>query len=206
MLFKRGSAVFVELATASGLDPVSIRPNEYAPSFESRFQNARRSLKGYVRDRVLYHGTDEAAAMKILQTGMRFSQEGMYGPGGYFVDPTALRKALFFALTKTDRRDSSDRGARSERSRGAIIAFRAAMCDTPIITEVPGESGWYGRRSPCGAGQDSLIGVHRGGYDGCGSRAHCSDVELNEMPEYVIRSPDFLVPIGIAIFKKRGST
>jgi len=200
MLFKRGSCVFQQLALECRLRIVKMHPNEHAASFEDRFQRSRRALKGYVRDRIVYHGTSEEAAMKIVQTGIIPSSEGMYGPGAYFVDPVGLRKALFFALTATNRRDPSARGSRSHRSSGAIIAFRVAMCETQIVTELP-QGTWYGRRTPCADGQESVIGVHSGGYRGCGSRAHCTDEALNDIAEYVCRSTDLVVPIGIAIFK-----
>lgn len=194
LLVRRGARVFQMLAEKQHLKIADIGPNPDMEQHEARFQRARRTLKGYVRDRVLYHGTDLDAAKAIMKNGIRPSQSGMYGPGCYFVDPIGLLKASFFAMTKASRRDVSDRSGRVRRSVGAILAFRVAMCQTQIVTDLP--QGWYERSTPCENGQESIIGVYEGGYNGC------EDQELNQIAEYVNRCPELCVPIGMCVFER----
>lgn len=202
ILVHRGERVFNLLAQKLNFTIKTMGPNPQMQVHEGPFHAEKASLSGYVRDRMLYHGTSEEAASNILQQGLRPSRAGMYGPGCYLVDPTGLAKAAFFAMSNENRRDSS-RVLRTSRQRGAIVAFRVAMCQTQIVTELDGAR-WFQTRTPCESGQESLIGICETGYNGCGNQ-HCSatDRELNEIPEYVIRNPQLCVPIGMAVFERQ---
>lgn len=184
----RAQKVFSQVAQSASREVVSFFTNiDHMPKHEMNFHKAASALKGYVRDRVLYHGTSPEIARKIMDTNFIPSLEGMYGPGVYGVDPKGLAKALWFAMRSVN----STGGVRkvgAERTEGAIVAFRVALCNSEVVTSVK----WWKKDSPCAEDQDSVLGVASQGYP---------TNTLNDIPEYVIRNPLLCVPIGMAIFK-----
>jgi len=185
----RAQKVFSQVAQTASREVVSFSTNtDHMPKHEVNFHKAASALKGYVRDRVLYHGTSPENARKIMDTNFIISSEGMYGPGVYGVDPKGLAKALWFAMRSVN----STGGVRTEgeeRTEGAIVAFRVALCNSEVVTSPK----WWRTTSPCKEDQDSVLGVASQGYS--------TNTTLNNIPEYVIRNPQLCVPIGMAIFK-----
>lgn len=187
---KRGQKVFAQVAQSARLEIVSTCLNtEHMRKHEVKFHEAARGLDGYVRDRMLYHGTSPEFARKIMDTNFIPSSEGMYGPGVYCVDPKGLAKAVYFAMRSVKITSSGKREEESKRPQGAIVAFRAALCNTQVVTEEK----WFKTVSPCTGNQDSVLGVASQGY---GTKT------LNDIPEYVICNPNLCVPIAMAIFKE----
>jgi len=90
-------------------------------------------------------------------------------------------------VTKTEGVEKEDH----TRTEGAIVAFRAALCNTEVVTA----KRWYSTVSPCTGDQDSVLGVASQGYG--------NETKLNDTPEYVICNPKLCVPIAMAIFKNK---
>merc|ERR1712232_300650 len=66
ILVARCARVFCQLAEVENLEHIGIELNPYMKLHEDRFQATKSTLRGYVRGRILYHGTDLIGARQIL--------------------------------------------------------------------------------------------------------------------------------------------
>lgn len=143
---------------------------------------------------LLAHGTSVDVAELIAEDGLRPSEKGMYGPGGYCIafhdDPRSLAKALYFAGHVGRHGD--------ERGSGAIVVFEAAIGDCHYVDELRDGTEWYGYQTPMRPRANAVIGRCHTGY---------GSSKLDAIPEYVLRDPkQQAVPVFQVTFRRRSSS
>merc|ERR1712150_195786 len=148
--------------------------------------------------RYLYHGTSCESAHSILNSKFTASTTGMYGPGVYLCDHNGLDKPAWFAM----RCKSNDRDNTTFRVDGAIIVCRVLLGTNEIptpneVTSMKDGKHWYKTEWP-GSEATAIVGKVKIGYP-ANDTEH---PELNEIPEYVCRDPDFILPVFAYYFKR----